>query len=359
MALTLLFARLLLAVVFLIAGLAKLADLTGSQMALRDLGVPEALVRPMGIVLPLAEMALAVALVPRTWAWWAALGALGLLLVFIAGISYNLVRGRRSHCHCFGQLHSAPVGPSTLARNTLLALIAALVAWFGRGSTSLSATSWFTAWPLTQQVALIAAVIAVALMAGEGWLLLHTLRQQGRLLLRIERVESHLAQEGMAVEAPGQAQPMTGLPVGTKAPIFSGRGLDDEAISLDALRAIGKPIVLIFINPACAPCSALLPEVGRWQRDYADRLIVALLSRGSVEANRAKTSEHHLSHIVLQRDNEIDTLYDVHRTPSAVLIHSDGLIDSLLVVGAEPIRALVARVARMNLVSSRQQVSVG
>ncbi len=227
MTLALLFARLLLAVVFLIAGLAKLADLSGSQKALRDFEVPEVLARPIGIVLPIGEMALAIALVPRAWAWWAALGALGLLLVFIAGISYNLARRRRSHCHCFGRLHSAPVGPSALARNTFLALLAALVAWFGRGSTSLSATSWFTAWSLAQQVALIAAVIAVALMAGEGWLLLHMLRQQGRLLLRIERVESRLAQAGTVVEMPEQAQPMTGLPVSTKVPVFSGRRLDE------------------------------------------------------------------------------------------------------------------------------------
>jgi uncharacterized membrane protein YphA (DoxX/SURF4 family)/peroxiredoxin len=345
MALALLFARLLLAVVFLIAGLAKLADISGSQKTLRDFGVPEVMARPMGIVLPIVETALAVALVPRTWAWWAALGALGLLLVFIAGISYNLARGRRPHCHCFGQLHSVPVGPSALARNILLALVAALVVWFGHGSASLSVTSWLMAWSLTQQIALIAAVMAVALMVGEGWLLLHVLRQQGRLLLRIEQVESHLAQARMAVETPEQAQPMAGLPVGTKAPAFSGRGLDDETISLDALRAIEKPIVLIFTNPTCAPCSALLPEVGRWQRDYADQLTVALLSRGSVQANRPKAIEYHLTHVVLQRDNEIDTLYGVDRTPSAVLIQSDGLIDSPLVVGAESIRALIARAA--------------
>jgi hypothetical protein len=119
----------------------------------------------------------------------------------------------------------------------LLALVAALGAWFGHESTSLSATSWFTAWSLVQQIALIAAVIAVALIAGEGWLLLHTLRQQGRLLLRIEEAERRLTQAAMAGETPKQEQPMTGLPVGTEAPAFSGRGLDDEATSLDALRA--------------------------------------------------------------------------------------------------------------------------
>jgi hypothetical protein len=74
---------------------------------------------------------------------------------------------------------------------------------------------------------------------------------------------------------------------------------------------------------------------------------VALLSRGSIQANRAKASEHHITLLMLQRDNEINTLYGVDRTPSAVLIHSDGLIDSPLVVGAESIRALITRAASL------------
>lgn len=213
MVLALLFARLLLAVVLLIAGLAKLVDWPGSQEALNDFGLPRALARPMGRALPIGEIALAVALVLRAWAWWAALGTLGLLLVFIASISFQLVRGRRPACHCFGRIHSAAVGPSTLARNGLLALLATLVVCFKDQSSSLSATSWFTAWSLEQQVTLIAMVIAVGLIAGEGWLLLHTLRQQGRLLLRIEEVEHRLAQAAMAAETPGQEQPMAVLPV--------------------------------------------------------------------------------------------------------------------------------------------------
>src|SRR5262249_62414682 len=53
MSLVLLLARLLLAVVFLAAGLAKLADLAGSRQALRDFGVPARLATPLGLLLPL------------------------------------------------------------------------------------------------------------------------------------------------------------------------------------------------------------------------------------------------------------------------------------------------------------------
>jgi uncharacterized membrane protein YphA (DoxX/SURF4 family) len=98
--LILLVARVLLALVFVVAGLAKLADRAGSRQALRDFGVPAALAPPLGSLLPLAE--LAVALLPTRSAWWGALGALVLLLLFIAGIGANLARGRTPDCHCFG-----------------------------------------------------------------------------------------------------------------------------------------------------------------------------------------------------------------------------------------------------------------
>src|SRR6266550_8111485 len=86
MATALLIARVLLAAVFLVAGLAKLVDLAGSRQALRDVGVPAVLARPFGLLLPLAELAVAVALLLPATAWWGALGALVLLLLFVGGI---------------------------------------------------------------------------------------------------------------------------------------------------------------------------------------------------------------------------------------------------------------------------------
>src|SRR5215212_1360917 len=131
MGIALLVARLLLALVFVVAGVSKLADRKGSRQALADFGVPSSLASPLGILLPLAELAIAAALIPAASAWWAALGALSLLLLFVAGISINLARGRKPDCHCFGQLHSAPAGWRTLARNGALAATAGFVLWAG------------------------------------------------------------------------------------------------------------------------------------------------------------------------------------------------------------------------------------
>lgn len=106
----LLIARLLLILIFAVAGASKLADRAGSRRAVTDFGLPTSLAAPLAILLPLAELAVAAALIPASTAWWGALGALALLLAFVAGISLNLARGNQPECHCFGQLHSAPAG---------------------------------------------------------------------------------------------------------------------------------------------------------------------------------------------------------------------------------------------------------
>jgi uncharacterized membrane protein YphA (DoxX/SURF4 family) len=61
----LLIARLALAGVFLVAGLRKLADCTGSRQALMDFGVQEdPHATPLKILLPPAEFAVAATLIP-------------------------------------------------------------------------------------------------------------------------------------------------------------------------------------------------------------------------------------------------------------------------------------------------------
>lgn len=104
----LLLARLLLAAVFALAGLTKLADREGSTRSLVDFGVPRPLAPFLGVLLPVVELACALALVPAMTARWGAFGTLTLLVAFMLGISISLAKGRAPDCHCFGQLHSEP-----------------------------------------------------------------------------------------------------------------------------------------------------------------------------------------------------------------------------------------------------------
>jgi peroxiredoxin len=292
------------------------------------------------MLLPLAELAVAVALIPTLSAWWGAVGALALLLLFVAGISYNLARGRTPDCHCFGQLHSAPAGWRTLTRNAALAGLAGLVVWQGPAQPGPSIVSWLGNVTTSQLVSLAAGFLLIGLLIGEGWLLLNLLRQNGRLLLRVEALEVQL---GIAKTRNGAAQPVTGLPVGTPASGFELASLAGTPVTLDTLRTPGKPVLLVFSDPGCGPCTALLPELARWQHEYADQLTIALISRGTPEANRAKMSEHRLTYILLQQDREVAEAYQAYGTPCAVVVRADGTIGSPLAPGAEAIAALVAQ----------------
>jgi peroxiredoxin/uncharacterized membrane protein YphA (DoxX/SURF4 family) len=337
MSLLLLFARLLLCAVFLVAGLAKLADLSGSRQAMRDFGVPGKLADIFGVLLPLAELAIAIALIVPLTAWWGAIAALSLLLIFVAGIGYNLAQGRTPDCHCFGQLHSAPAGWSTLIRNLVLAGIAGLVVAFGRNTTGPGVLELLAQLTLTQRIELLFGVLLLVVLVGEGGLLLQMMTQQGRLLLRIEALEARL---GMA--ASQSAVRTVGLPVGTPAPTFDLPSLNGETTTLQTLRSLGKPVVLLFTDPGCGPCTALLPEVGQWQRDHTTKMVLALVSRGTVEANRAKVTEPGVTQVLLQKDREVAQAYQAHGTPSAVVIRQDGAIGSTLAQGADAIRVLIA-----------------
>src|SRR5215212_6317049 len=159
-------ARLVLAGVFAGAGFAKLADRTGSRQAMVDFGLPAALANPLTILLPLAELAVALALIPASTALWGAVGALALLLIFIAGIAINLAGGRKPECHCFGQLHSAPAGWKTLARNGVLAAVAGVILWQGREGVGPSALSWLGTLSAVQLLALIGGLLILGLVTA-------------------------------------------------------------------------------------------------------------------------------------------------------------------------------------------------
>ena len=326
--------------IFVVAGLAKLADVPQSRKTLTNFGVPSVLATPLGLLLPLTELAVAATLIPSTTAWWGALGAFALLLLFVVGIGINLIRGRKPDCHCFGQLHSAPAGWRTLARNGALAGVAGFILWEGRESAGPSAAGWLGTLSAAQLAALIGGLVILSLLAAQWWFLLNLLRQIGRLLVRLEALEAFAS--GDAAPSQNGTQPAGGLPVDEEAPPFALKGLHGETLTLEALRSPGKPVMLFFTDPNCGPCTAMLPEVGRWQEEHAQKVTLALLSRGAPEENKTKAQEHGVQNVVLQEDWEVSESYEVRGTPSAILISPDGKVASPVAGGAEGIRALLA-----------------
>lgn len=334
--------RLVLAAVFAAAGLAKLADRRGSEQAVVDFGVPFRFAPALGLLLPLAELAVAVALLPAASAWLGAAGALVLLLAFIAGIGFNLSRGKTPDCHCFGQIHSEPIGRGTLARNGVLLLVAVGVMIEALTQPGPSAVAWVGTLSTGEQIGLVVGVLMLLALAGQGWLILQLLNQQGRVLLRLD------ALEGAGIPGAGQASAQAadapaGLPVGSPAPSFTLSDPSGRDVSLSALLQHGRPVALLFTDPLCGPCTALLPEVGRWQFNYPDSLTLALVSRGDPIENRDKAAEHAIANVLIQADREVADAFGVRGTPSVVIVHPNGTIASAVTPGADNIRALITR----------------
>lgn len=323
-------ARLLLAVVFALAGIGKITDRAGSRKALVDFGLPTILVAPAAVLLPLFELACALALLPSVSAWWGAVGVFAMLAVFTLAIAVNLALGRTPECHCFGQLHTERIGWNTVLRNFALAAISAFVLWQEAKHPDVSFVSAFESLNGFERGFLLLGAFA----AFQLWFSFHLLRQNGRLLLRIEALEGK--------QVPSPEPPPPGLPVNTPAPEFSLKALEGGVITLGDLAADGRSVLLAFVEPGCSHCDALLPELAQWQEEHHERVSIAVISRGKAEANRKKNGQLELRNFLLQRDRETAESYKVTVTPSAVLI-TDSHIASPVAEGIDGIRAVMGR----------------
>ena len=316
--------RLLLAAVFALAAVMKLADRAGTRTAVREFGVPKSLGGSVATLLPIAELAVAVALLVPQSARWGALGAVALLAAFIAVMARSMARGEAPDCHCFGALASEPVGWRTLVRNLALAAVAIFVVAGGWNNAGASAVAWLGHLSPAGTVA-TAGGGALVLIAGVATaFMVALLRQHGRLLLRIDQLEQRLDEAGVA--APEPAGP--GLVVGSPAPPFTLPGLYGEQITLESILALDRPALLLFTDPACGPCNALS---------------LAVISRGTADQNRAKAREHGLGSVLLDSDLAIYGAYEIPATPAAVLVDAEGRIASHAAAGAQAIEAVVAQ----------------
>jgi uncharacterized membrane protein YphA (DoxX/SURF4 family)/peroxiredoxin len=331
-----LLSRFILAAVFAVAGLAKLIDPLATRKTMAAFGLPRRAANLVALLLPFAELACAVALVSGPLARLGALGALLLLLAFIAAIAWNLWRGNTPNCRCFGQLGPAPISAATLLRNTLLSLLAILVFVLG---PAVRIVPWVDYQSLPAALAFAAIVFLLLVVVAQGWVLVQAFLHIEKLNQRLRLAEAHLGSGAGPLAA--QDMKAGGLPLGAPAPDFELPDLQGETVSLAARLSAGRPLLLVFLSPACPACKDLLPDLAAWQRAYAGRLSVTPISSGSREANLAMSAGLGLDGILLQDERSVAEAYHSRQTPEAVLIRPDGTLGSPLAGGNDSIRALV------------------
>lgn len=191
--------------------------------------------------------------------------------------------------------------------------------------------------------------VVAASLAFTGWLAYQLLAQNGRILARLDALEQ-LVESGRRDEAGPAADTRKeslkksqllrdGLPAGTAAPDFRLPRVGGGELSLSQYR--GRRVLLLFSDPTCSPCNALLPDV---QRRYAagSEVDVVMVSRGDHAANASKIAELRVTFpVVLQRQWEISRLYGMFATPIAFLVDEQGTIAAPVAIGAQRILALI------------------
>ncbi|MEP6923898.1 MAG: MauE/DoxX family redox-associated membrane protein, partial [Pyrinomonadaceae bacterium] len=343
----LLIARLILAAVFGVAGIAKFADREGSEKAIVNFGLPESLAKPLTVLLPLAEIVTAILLLPLATAWFGAIAATALLLAFVAGIIYNMARGNAPDCHCFGQLHSEPIGWSVLIRNLLLTTIAVFTVAAGRIDAGASAFAWFGELTTGERIQFVFNLIFVGFFIVIFFGIRNVFKTQLMFQRQLEILELTANENGARreIEREDARRPSPGLPIGAIAQDFAAMDLDGRQITLEHLLMLGKPILLFFVSPTCNPCKALLPSIEGWQAEFGTKLTMVLVSSGAVAENRQKYEQvADFATILLQKEREISRMFRSEWTPSAVLINTDAIIGSVLATGDSEIFGLMDKI---------------
>ncbi|MCC6704291.1 MAG: redoxin domain-containing protein [Thermomicrobiales bacterium] len=180
------------------------------------------------------------------------------------------------------------------------------------------------------------------------WMIVQSRDRQRRMNERLDDLALQFASRptNMVPSAQAESRPNRDSVLdalkGDRAPGFSLPDADGTPVTLDALRAQGKPVVLFFTDPRCGPCFDLLPDIGGWQRTYSDHLTLALVSSGDAETNAAMVRGYGISTVLRQHDMEVVLGYNLAQAPAAVLISPEGFVMAGPRYGVQAARSLMA-----------------
>jgi peroxiredoxin len=182
--------------------------------------------------------------------------------------------------------------------------------------------------------------LSAILLALEGltlislWFMLYQLmKQQGRILLRLDR----LAEQTGGTD---DTSPSAGLAAGTSFPSFSFPDLAGQPIRLEGF--LGKRVLLVNWSPQCGFCDRIAPDLSKLQPDFLrENVQLLLLSQGTAEADGKLAQEHGLvCPILLMQGAQPPEPFQSLGTPAAYLLDEQGKVARAVAVGAEQVPTL-------------------
>jgi peroxiredoxin len=180
---------------------------------------------------------------------------------------------------------------------------------------------------------LVAAILPWLLIAVGLWLGYQLVRQNGRILLRLEAIEKqlgcHSAKQQKSARSP------EGLALGGAAPDFELPDLAGARHRLSEFR--GKDLLLIFFNPKCGFCTKMAADLAALSPHGGDgRAVPIVVTTGDADENQRLIEQFGIRCVVLvQNEMEVASKYRAQGTPMGYRIDREGRIASDLAVGAE------------------------
>jgi peroxiredoxin len=181
-------------------------------------------------------------------------------------------------------------------------------------------------------------VLPWLLVAVGTWLGYQLVRQNGRILVRLEAIEKRMSPRG--ADKPKKER---GLHLGTVAPDFELPDLTGDRHKLSEFR--GKDLLLIFFNPKCGFCTKMADDLAALPlNDDNGRAVPVVVTTGDREDNLQLVGRYGIRCTVLsQKEMEVASQFHAQGTPMGYRIDKEGRIASELTIGAEELLKLAER----------------
>jgi peroxiredoxin len=170
-------------------------------------------------------------------------------------------------------------------------------------------------------------------------------KQQGRILLRLDELERESKAAGSARENLDMEAEPAGLPLETDFPRFSLPDLSGKTVALEDFR--GKRVLLVHWNFNCGFCESIAPELGRLEASLERRNAqLVLLASEDAQFNRQQAAEHGLRcRILLLEKREAPSPLKHRGTPVAYLLDEKGRVAAPFASGADRVVGLAREIA--------------
>ncbi len=168
------------------------------------------------------------------------------------------------------------------------------------------------------------------------FVLYQVIKQQGRVLLRLDRIEQQL----QTIAAPSEPAAVEGLPVGEPFPSFKLPNLDGNEVALEDFS--GRKVLVVNWSPNCGFCTKIAPELARLKQAFRTQNVELILaSSGDVEANRRLAREHGFeASVLLRQDAPAMSAFETFGTPVGYLLDEKGHVAKALAIGADRVPVL-------------------